>query len=547
MQGNDAFSIPRRTLDVEDYIDIARRHKAWIIGPFFAALVVSVVGAFLWPNTYVSSAVIKVQPQQIPEAYVQSNVNQLMSDRIASMAQSVLSRAILTSIIQSYDLYPRDRNRLPMEDVIDKMRKDIQIGNVLSYGAAQSNSKIVPAFQITFAYTDRSKAQKVVSEISTKFIDQSIRERAVGSQGTNQLLRDEWESARKEMEVLDTKLAEFRTKNIGRMPEEQQNNNAQLNALQSRLMNVNGAISRVSQEKLGMETQLRILKDQMNSMKEPAALEMQLSKSDRLLEAEREVNGLERQLANLREHYTDTYPGIQTGVAMLAAAKKKLEVAQKEDAARKPEHRAANPMIAREQRELDASYKRVQGQIEQKDLEADEYRKELSQINNAMKSYQARLEGIPFSDKQYTELVRDRDLARSKFLDLDGKMTKSNMADQMEKRKFGESLETLDSASLPQTPTKPQREIVIGAGAAIGLMLGFLFAAGREMKDTSLKNLKDVRAYTQLPILGSIPLLENDLVVKRRKRLMWLGWSMACFAGVILMTGSVIYYFVTKV
>src|SRR6185369_4342654 len=139
------------------------------------------------------------------------------------------------------------------------------------------------------AYTDRSKAQKVVSEISTKFIDQSIRERAVGSQGTNQLLRDEWESARKEMEVLDTKLAEFRTKNIGRMPEEQQNNNAQLNALQSRLMNVNGAISRVSQEKLGMETQLRILKDQMNSMKEPAALEMQLSKSDRLLEAEREV------------------------------------------------------------------------------------------------------------------------------------------------------------------------------------------------------------------------------------------------------------------
>jgi len=546
MQGNDAFSIPRRALDVEDYIDIARRHKAWIIGPFFAAVVVSVVGAFLWPNTYVSSAVIKVQPQQVPEAYVQSNVNQMMSDRIASMAQNVLSRAILTSIIQSLDLYPRDRNRLPMEDVIDKMRHDISIGSVLSYGA-QSNSKVVPAFQITFAYTDRYKAQKVVSEISTKFIDQSIRERAVGSQGTNQLLRDQWEQARKEMEGLDTKLAEFRTKNIGRMPEEQQVNMQQLNALQTRLMNVNGAISRVSQEKLGMETNLRILKDQMSSLKEPAAMEMALPKGEKLVEAEREVAGLERQLANLREHYTDSYPGIQTATGMLATAKKKLEAAQKEDAARKPEMRAANPMMAREQRELDASYKRVQGQIEQKDLESEEYRKELSQINNTMKSYQSRLEGIPFSDKQYTELVRDRDLARSKFLELDGKMTKSNMADEMEKRKFGESLETLDSASLPQTPTKPQRELVIGTGAAVGLLLGFIFAAGREVKDTSLKNLKDVRAYTQLPILGSIPLLENDLVVKRRRRLMWLGWSMACFAGLILMTGSVIYYFVTKV
>lgn len=546
MQGNDAFTIPRRALDVEDYIDIARRHKTWIIGPFFAAVVISVVGAFLWPNTYVSSAVIKVQPQQIPEAYVQSNVNQLMSDRIASMAQSVLSRAILTSIIQSLDLYPRDRNRLPMEDVIDKMRKDIQIGNVLSYGA-QNASKIVPAFQIQFAYTDRYKAQKVVSEISTKFIDQSIRERAVGSQGTNQLLRDEWEGARKEMESLDTKLAEFRTKNMGRMPEEQASNMGQLNALQTRLMNVNGAISRVSQEKLGMETQLRILKDQMSGLKEPPAVEVALPKSEKHVEAEREVANLERQLAAMREHYTDSYPGIQTAVGMLATAKKKLDQAAKEDAARKPEQRAANPMLAREQRELDAQYKRVQGQIEQKDLESEEYRKELAQINNAMKSYQSRLEGIPFSDKQYTELVRDRDLAKSKFLELDGKMTKSNMADQMEKRKFGESLETLDSASLPQTPTKPQREMVIGTGAAVGLVLGFLFAAGREMKDTSLKNLKDVRAYTQLPILGSIPLLENDLVVKRRRRLMWLGWSMACFAGLILMTGSVVYYIVTKV
>ena len=62
MQVQDSLTVPRRTLDVEDYIDIARRHKGWIFGPLFAALVVSVVGAFLWPDTYVSSATIKVIP-----------------------------------------------------------------------------------------------------------------------------------------------------------------------------------------------------------------------------------------------------------------------------------------------------------------------------------------------------------------------------------------------------------------------------------------------------------------------------------------------------
>ena len=47
-------------------------------------------------------------------------------------------------------------------------------------------------------------------------------------------------------------------------------------------------------------------------------------------------------------------------------------------------------------------------------------------------------------------------------------------------------------------------------GSGLGLVLGLALAGAREMKDTSLKNLKDVRAYTQMTILGSVPLLEND-------------------------------------
>jgi polysaccharide chain length determinant protein (PEP-CTERM system associated) len=547
MQGQDGLSVQRRGLDIEDYIDIARRHKAWIIGPLFLGLVVSVVAAFLWPNTYISSSTIKVVPQQVPEAYIQSNVNQMMSDRIASMAQTVLSRTVLTTIIQSFELYPRDRSRLPMEDVVEKMKDDVSIGSVVSYGAQTTGtSKSVPAFQIRFAYTDRYKAQKVVSEIATRFIDQSIRERAIGSQGTNQLLRDQWESAKKDMETLDTKLAEFRTRNQGRLPDEMQSNLQAMNALQSQTANLNNALSRVSQEKLMLESNIRILKDQLANLKDPVVAEQAMGKSEKVIEAEREVASIERQLAAMREHYKDTYPGVQTAIGLLAQSKKRLEDAKAEDASRKPEARPVNSSVAREQRELDGQIKRLQSQMEAKDIEGESLRKDLGRVNSQMGSYQSRLQGTPFSEKEYTELLRDRDLARSKFLDLDAKMTKSNIADEMEKRKFGESLEILDAASLPQTPTKPQREVWIAMGAAIGLAIGLVLAGAREMKDTSLKNLKDVRAYTQLPILGSIPLLENDLVVKRRKRLAWLGWSVACLAGVVMMTGSVIYYFVTK-
>jgi len=38
MQPTEGMSIPRRALDVEDYIDIIRRHKGWIFGPFLFTL-----------------------------------------------------------------------------------------------------------------------------------------------------------------------------------------------------------------------------------------------------------------------------------------------------------------------------------------------------------------------------------------------------------------------------------------------------------------------------------------------------------------------------
>src|ERR1700733_10187889 len=118
MQPTEGFSVPRRTLDVEDYIDIVRRHRAWIFGPFLFTLVASVVGVYMWPDSYISEAVVKIVPQQVPTTMVQSAINQQMSDRINSMAQTILSRTTLTTIINTFGLYPRERSRMPIEDVI---------------------------------------------------------------------------------------------------------------------------------------------------------------------------------------------------------------------------------------------------------------------------------------------------------------------------------------------------------------------------------------------------------------------------------------------
>ncbi|MGH9667601.1 MAG: GumC family protein [Bryobacteraceae bacterium] len=550
MQPQDNFGVSRRAMDVEDYIDILRRHKGWIFGPTFLALVASVVGAYLWPDTYVSSAVVKVVPQQVPENYVQSNVNQLMSDRISSMAESILSRSVLSTVIQTYGLYPRDRNR-PLEDLVETMRKNVSVGNVQS--VTGMNGRSISAFQIRFSYENRSLAQKVVSDLVSRFIDRNIRERNDVSVQTTQFLKDSVDAARKKLDGLDTQLAQFRMQNQGHLPDEMQANLQQLGALQARMTSINEAQNRISQEKMLLESQLRVYKDQLDSLKNPtlgADPAMVAQRSQKLDELDRQISAMENNLAALRARYKESHPDVQHVEALLKMVQQKRDTAVTEEAnAPKAEAlpRPPNPNVVRETRQWDASIAQLQSQMQARDMQSKEYQKQLDHLNTSMKATQARIESTPIGDKQYQELTRDRDLAKQDYQNLNSMVDRSRLATEMEGRKQGETLELLDPASLPETPTQPKRPLVIGIGTAMGLLLGVLLAGAREMKDTSLKNLKDVRAYTQLSILGSIPLLENDLVVRRRRRVAWLSWATAALVGIAVMSGSVVYYYATKV
>jgi polysaccharide chain length determinant protein (PEP-CTERM system associated) len=548
MQPTENFSIPRRAMDVEDYIDLLRRHKGWIFGPFLFTVVASVVGVYLYPDNYLSQAVVKIVPQQVPQNMVQSAINQQMSDRINSMAQTIMSRTVLTTIINTFNLYQRERSRMPIEDVIELMKKDVQIQPVAS---ATNPADRIPAFAVTFSYENRLLAQRVVQDLVSRFIDENIRNRSNATFQTTQFIKDELDDAKKQLDDTENKLASFRMQNNGRLPDQVDANMRSLSALQSEATFLNSQISRANQEKLQYESNIRILKDQLNVLtKDTAPAAAAERKSERLLEAERDVQTWDTQLSTLRQHYKDAFPEVQTAIARLEIARKKRDEILAEEASKKTDAAAApagNLQSVREAREVEANIRRMQSAIEGRDLEIQDYTKQMKRSAESIKAYQGRIETIPLGEKQYADLMRDRDLAKDKFVDLSEKLGKAEIAQEMEGRKQGETLELLDPASLPTTPTEPKRPLVIAIGAALGLLFGVVIATAREMKDTSLKNLKDVRAYTQMAILGSIPLLENDFVVRRRRRLAWLGWTTACLAAAVVMSGSVVYYYVTKV
>jgi len=526
----DSLAVPRRSFDFEDYVDVLRRNMRWLIAPAFAGLVIATLVAYMKADMYVSTAVIRVTPQQISPDLVQNFTSQDVADRINGMSETILSHNTLGGLITSYGLYKDDLKSEPMEDVIEKMHGAISIVPV---GGSPVKDKILPVMAVRFSYSDRFVAQKVCADLVSRLMNLSTQYVVESQQSANEFLNDEVDQAKRELDQLEQKLSDFRAQHAGQLPDEVQVNMQQMNALDNRLSALTDAANRNNERRMLLENELHIAKDRLATVASPGA--------QKLANLDHQIQEQEANIAAMRERYTEDYPDLQ-------AAKDRLAFLQREraEAAKQVPQTDDTPVMTREGLDGQESVDRIQTQLKTNAIEEAQIRRDIQNVNGALRNYQGRIEAVPAGEREYYELLRDRDLAKQRYIDLEGKRSKSNVSIDMERRKQGETLELLDAASLPTSPAAPKRAMMLPTGAFIGLLFGIVIVAIREVKDTSLKNLKDARLYTQLSILGSIPLLENDIVVQRRKQVMWVGWATATIAGLAIMAGSVAHYYLTR-
>jgi polysaccharide chain length determinant protein (PEP-CTERM system associated) len=556
-------SVSRRPPDVEDYIDMLRRYRSWIIGPMYAGLVISTVIAFFWPDTYISTAVMRITPPQVPDALVPNTVTSQMSDRLQQMQTDILSRTSLAEIIQkpSLDLYKKERTRMPMEDIVQDMRnKYIKIQPLIDPQANANSSprgRFAAAFAISFSYTDRYKAQAVVRELVTKFTEQNVTVQRNAANLTTNFLTDELKAAKEKMDNLEDQLTKFKVQNLGKLPEQATANAQALQTYQLGLMNTQNSLNRAMQDKIILETNLTNVRNSMNNA--AANLEQTIGgtgstpavENQKLIDMNRTIAEQRQKLAAAKESFGANHPDVQSAEANLRFLERERDDLQKQESARLAAMASAagtttqvvqNPQVARQLEDYKVQQSQIQTQLGTKQMEIESLKNNETQIEKTIAEYNRRLQDAPLNEQQYNSLLRDVSLAKQEYEEMTKRHGVAQTAQNIEEHKAGANLEVLDPASLPEQPSEPNRLAWMGIGAFAGLGLGIMLAAAQEVKNTSLKNLKDVRAYTNLPVLSSIPLLENALLVRRKRRLVWLAWSSAIIVGCILMSGSMYYH-----
>jgi polysaccharide biosynthesis transport protein len=472
------------------------------------------------PDIYRSEALILVDSQKIPERYVSSTVNTEVQDRLATISQEILSATRLQKIIDEFGLYRDERKKLVQEEIIERMRKDINIDLEKGWSGDRPG-----AFRIGYEGTNPKLVTEVANELASLFIEENLRTRERQAQGTADFIDSQLQEAKKTLDQLEAKVSAYKLAHNGDLPEQQGALNSRLASLQIELQGNQDAISRAQQNKVLLEGTLSMSETAINginnSQAAAAAGHAPDASAAKNLPAETNLQYLQSQYDDLSKQYQPTYP-------RMVALKHEIE---------------REKLIQDQQR---ARMDSIKSQITLADREIQQRTKERDGILKAISELQARIEQLPVREQEMAELTRDYEESKSNYKSLLDKKLAAAMATDMERRQQGERFTLLDPPRVPERPISPKTH-QIELGCVISLALGFALAVGAESRKNAV--LGEWELPDDIPVLGRVPMIEVPHRSHRNKRNQdkrngwkWVIVSSAVVLGVVTCAAGAYFY-----
>lgn len=482
-------------MDPKYIIDLVIKKRWIIIIPFFLAMLVGIALAVKLPKIYEASTLILIQPQRVPQNYVQSIVSTDPSERISTLSQQVLSRTNLEKIIQEFKMFQgQDNEKMYMEDKIENLRKRIHIN-------VSRDRRGNDAFSITFRDKDRNMVTNVANALASYFIDENLRLREAQAVGTSDFLDDELETMRERLEGVEANLKQYRETFMGELPEQLDSNLRILDRLQEQLVERQQSLSEARIRLATLQNQIALARDQQVVVTNGGTVEQQPTDLDQL----------KLRLESLRTRYTDRHPDIVRLVKQIeemeakgAAASEGQDESGQTAGTGEATRRPAVPAVYRSQlSEINAEIQRLTSDI--------------AKLRSDIAIYQLRVENTPKREQELLSLRRDYQNIQQSYDSLLERKLEAEIAVNMERKQKGEQFRVLDPARRPEKPISPNMKklflMIVAGSLAVGV--GIVF--GLEFIDNSFKRPEDVETDLKLPVLCTIPKLLNKKAILFRR------------------------------
>jgi uncharacterized protein involved in exopolysaccharide biosynthesis len=555
--------VENQTPDIKDYLKIIKRRKKYVIFPFLAIFLLSVILSVVLPSVFRSSATILIEEQEIPSELVRSTVTTFADQRIQIISQRIMSRANLMEIIKKYNLYAEELKSKTEERILEKMRKSIKVETVSADVIDPRNgvpTKATIAFVLAFDNTSSGVAQKVANELVSLFLKENIKSRTESADNAAIFLTEEKRRLKDRIQEIQAKIAAFKENNLSRLPEANSINQQDLTAINNQLMLLDSQERSAAEHKFYLEGQLAQIDpntsatnsvgqkvfDARDRLKElqaqyPSLVSRYSENHPDLMKIKREIESLQKQtssstdlsslnaeltekksvLASLTKQYSEKHPDIQKLKKEITALQQAI-LDTKTQEFTNTELKPDNPAYFSTQTQLAA----VNSDIRSLAISR-------AMLNDKLEGLRQTMREAPLIEKEYMDMLQELDNTNNRYRGVDAREMEAQIAQQLEIQKKGERFTLIDPPQEPLEAYSPNRLIILILGFVVAVASGFGFLALAEILDS---NIHSERAITQLlgvAPLATIPYLESQKeneAGKRRRKIL----------SIIVIVGSIV-------
>lgn len=495
---------------LQDYKQLLLRRKWQICTVALLVSLITATVALMLPNIYRSTTVILVDPRKVPDSFVMSTVSSSVADRLETLREQILSATRLAQIIDSFNLYADLRHKKTQEEIIDEMRKDIEVEVV----ASTTGDRGLGAFRVSYRSKNPNLAAQVTNRLASLFIEENLKAREEMVVGTTEFVDRELQDAKLDLDKKEAVMRGIKERNSSVLPESENMHLQALSALQLELRGEMDAANRAQQQKLYLESTLA---------SSPSVVDLDKSNSSapELQTLQMELSKQQGDLDQLRARYGPKYPEVLKRDAQIADLKRQIASLTPAGGVKRtpPAAKSKNPV-------LESQIGLLEEEI-QKDTSREQ------DLKNQIAYHQSKLEQIPVVEQEIASATQDYNVAREHYKQLLDRKFSADMSSNLESYQKAERFVILDPAQVPEKPFQPNRPLLDAVGLAGGIGLGCLVAFILEVLDPTIRS----EAEIPIMILGHVPVLPSpeDTRAHRRRTLFALSaTTMMSFAFLLL-------------
>lgn len=499
-----------------------------LIGAWVSAILGWTV-IFILPDVYQASSRVFVDTKTALKPVIEGlALDQDVNAQLNLVRQSLLSAPQLEPIAQEVGLLdlrtatPQQRLRI-INELRDRINLNVSIAGGQENDDRDSAGSI---YAIQYKDTSRDRALRVVEILKNLLIENTLGGKRSGSQNAQKFLENQIQDLEQRLRLAEDRLAEFKKRNVGLMPDEQ---GGYFSRLQTEMDSVTKA-----QSTLAIATSRREELQRQLRGEAPMAAASGISSNPGApggtagggSDTMSRIKETQARLDELLLRFTDKHPDV-------VAARETIEQLKLRRAAEMEALRRGDPNAAVASGASSSPvYQSIQLALNQTDVEIVSLRRQLSDHQNKVAELRKMLDTMPQVEAEYQRLNRDYSVTKANYTALVERLEKSRLSEEAT-TSGSVRFDVIEPPTAPFKPTSPMRSLLIlgvfAAALAVGGGVAFLFHQLRPV----FTSARSLQAFTDLPVLGTVSMAWLDQQHVKRRRSYWR-YSAAVFALLVV-------------